>query len=166
MNKLTSNIIKLFLKKELHLLKVGFFILMFISLKCNGQIQIENIGDNWKFKVSQAIENIKNIDTTYYKNLTKTCNHVSFWNGGFSTTEDSATIIISQKDIQLNSINNISAALVHESFHLFVLQNNVKLNPNREEYLAYLYELKFLKKIQNVELDLLNHCLKMIQFYK
>ena len=156
MNKLISNIISLFTIIKLHP-KVGFFILLFLPAVCNGQIYIENIGDNWRQKINQSIQNIKQIDTNYYNSLIKTCNHVSFWNGNFSTTEDSTTILISQKDMQLNSINNISAALIHESYHLYIIQNNIKLEPKREEYLAYLYELEFLKKIQNVEIELIEH---------
>ena len=80
--------------------------MFFCTLESTAQIKIEDVGDNWKYKVTEALLLIKSTDSEKYLTLIEVCNHISFWNGGFSTTEDSKTIMISQKDMNFNSINN------------------------------------------------------------
>lgn len=145
---------------------VFVFLFMLIPMITYSQIQIDDVGDNWKQTVTRAIENIKQIDSIRYNILINTCTNVSFWNGDYSTTEDGKIILISQKDMKLNSLNNISAVLVHESYHLCILKNKIKLSIENEEYYTYLYELDFLLKIPNVEIGLIENCLKMIDAYK
>lgn len=147
---------------------MGFFVLlfMFLPMIVYSQIQIDDVGDNWKQTVTKAIENIKQTDSLRYNILINTCIKVSFWNGDYSTTEDGNTILISQKDMKLNSLNNISAVLVHESYHLCILKNKIKLSIENEEYYTYLYELDFLRKIPNVEFGLIENCIRMIDKYK
>lgn len=154
--------------KKPYFVKVGFFVILLFLLPIItfGQIKIEDVGDGWKNKVSLALENIKKYDTTKYNQLLKVCNHISFWNGQFSTTEDDRTILISQSDMNLNLINNISAVLIHESYHLFILQNKIILAQKKEEQNAYLYELNFLIKIPNIEPGLLKHSLIMIKYFE
>jgi hypothetical protein len=106
-----------------------------------------NVGDNWKAKVATSLSLIKQVDPNKYELINDVCKHITYWDGDFSTTEDSVTIMISQKDMRFNSINNIAAILVHESKHLFYLKHNIKLPPNYEEILAYHYELEFLSKM-------------------
>jgi hypothetical protein len=141
------------------------FLFFICTLNSNAQIKIEDVGDNWKLKVTEAIELIKSVDYEKYSLLVDVCNHVSFWNGGFSTTEDSKTIMISQKDMNFNSINNIASILVHESKHLFYIKNNCKLLPNDEEVICYRYELSFLGRIPNVEPWLIQNAKSKIKYY-
>ena len=168
MNKLTSknNIITEIIK--LHSIKVGFFVILLIIIPLVGftQINIEDVGDNWKQKVNTALGIIRQNDSVKYQDILKVCNHISFWNGAFSTTEDSTTILISLNDMNLSSINNISAIIVHESYHLWVIRNKVKLDPRREELLAYTYEFNFLTRVKNIEPWLINHSIKMIRYFE
>jgi len=139
---------------------------IFCTLFSNAQIKIEDVGDNWKLKVTEALLLIKETDSAKYETLIDVCNHVSFWNGGFSTTEDLTTIMISQKDMNFNSINNIAAILVHESKHLFFLKHNCFLPPNDEEIVCYRYELSFLTIIPNVEPWLIQNAKNKIKYYE
>lgn len=131
-------------------MKKLLFILL-ISLSSYSQIKIDAIGDNWKGKMESAIELIKTHDPIAYGILIKNCNHISFWMANFSSTQDGSTILVSVKDIKLNSINNLACVLVHESYHLKILNENIKLSPNNEESICYNYEYLFLKKLPNVE---------------
>jgi predicted metal-dependent peptidase len=88
--------------------------------------------------------------------LNKHCNHIGFWNGKFSTTEDS-TILISSQDAKSRNVNNIAAILVHESMHLCIKHDKIKIAKENEEYMCYVYELDFLRQIPNVEPWLIEH---------
>ena len=132
---------------------------------CYSQIKIDDVGDNWKAKVASSLSLIKQVDPNKYELINDVCKHITYWNGDFSTTEDSVTIMISQKDMRFNSINNIAAILVHESKHLFYVKHKINLPPNYEEILAYHYELEFLSKIPNVEPWLITNALKNIEYY-
>lgn len=128
------------------------------------QIKIDDVGDDWKQKVESSIEIIKKNDRPKYDTLLKYCNHITFWSGSFSTTENNTTIMISQKDMISNSPNNISCVIVHESFHL--KNYGLSLDVNDEELRAYEYELDFLKKLNGAEPWLFNHVERMKNYYK
>ena len=115
------------------------------------QIKIDDIGDNWKGKMELAIDLIKTHDPIAYNILINNCNHISFWMANFSSTQDGSTILVSVKDIKLNSVNNLACVLVHESYHLKILNEKITLSPNDEESICYKYEYNFLKKLPNVE---------------
>jgi hypothetical protein len=141
-------------------------LILIISLLSNyivvSQIKVDNVGDGWVEKVNQSILLIKKVDSEKYDKLLEVCNHVTFWNGTFSTTEDDHTIMISQSDIMKGSINNVAAVLVHESRHLYFRKFNIKMSEIDEETMAYVYELDFLIKIPNVEPFLINNAKKRI----
>ena len=122
-----------------------------------GQINIDNVGDGWVDKVKQALTLIKHVDSDKYDMLIDVCNHVTFWNGNFSTTENDHTIMISQSDIMRGSVNNVAAVLVHESRHLYFRKHGIKMKEIDEETLAYMYELDFLKQIPLVEQYLIDN---------
>jgi hypothetical protein len=146
--------------------KLLIILILLISTNGFSQIRVEDIGDNWRSKVNMALDTIKKYDIEKYENILKVCNHVTFWNGNFSTTEDSTTIMISQKDMLIDNVFNVAAILVHESYHLGILKHNVKLNVNYEEYLAYRYEYNFLIKIPKLNIKLLEFDIKMMDYYK
>jgi len=141
-------------------------ILLFSMIQVSGQIVVDNVGDDWKLKVEKALLVIETSDSTKYKEVLKYCNHIGYWNGGFSTTEGPTTILISQKDMLSNSINNIAAIIVHESKHLFYVSCSIKLPPNDEEVLCYKHELNFLLNIPNVEPWLIENAKKCIKYYE
>lgn len=145
-----------------------FLIILFLSFSSTlfGQIKIDDIGDNWKNRVDSALSLIKTYDTQKYEIVNKYCKHITFWNGTFSTLENQETIMIAQKDMINGSINDIAAAIVHESFHMYRWNNNLERGMMIEEKLAYTYELEFLLKIPNVEPFLIEHAKEMIEFYK
>jgi hypothetical protein len=76
-------------------------LLLFVTLfsPIYSQIKIDDIGDGWKLRVDSALTLIKNTDSDKYELLSEVCNHISFWNGGFSTVEDTSTILITQRDM-------------------------------------------------------------------
>jgi len=138
-------------------------ILFFITNLVNAQIIVDKGGDNWAEKVDSALTVIKTTSPKHWKMVEESCDHISMWNGKYSTTQpgkDSAkgTIVISRDDFKLNSINNIAAVIVHESKHLWISRNGIKyLSGNAEEADCYLWELEFLQMIPNVEQWLIQH---------
>ncbi len=138
---------------------------MFTFTSIFGQIKITDVGDGWKGKVEQALDTIKKYDTEKYNLVIGSCMLVGYWNESFSTTEGDTTILISTKDMDFNNIYNIASILVHESIHLYIKQLYIKVPPNKEEVLAYQYELDFLKKIPNVDQWLIDNSIKKIIYY-
>jgi len=136
------------------------FLLFFNTLV--SQIYIEDVGDNWKNKVEQSLQLIKTHDSSKYDSINKYCKHITFWNGDFSTTEDSVTIMISQKDMS-SSTNNIACVLVHESYHLKSCKYGIDID--LEEYNAYKYEDDFLTNLGSYELFLKFHTGRMMKYH-
>jgi hypothetical protein len=139
--------------------------LSFIPFFSFTQIKIDDVGDGWKGKVEQALTIVKQYDTEKYNLLIESCTHISYSLLSFSTTENGNTILISQKQIITGNINDLAATLVHESLHLFILKNKLRMPENYEEVVCYTYELEFLYMIPNVESWLVNHATKQIEFY-
>lgn len=137
--------------------------IIFVNLT-HTQILVDDVGDNWKPKIEKSLTLIKQIDPEKYDTLIKYCNHITFWNGKFSTIEDSKTIMISQMDMNSNTMNNILCAIVHESYHLKMY--NVVNNKVCEEVDAYKYEIDFILKIPNYEEWLLSHALGMSNYFE
>jgi hypothetical protein len=144
---------------------VIIFLILICSTQINSQIKIDDVGDDWKLKVEKSLSLIKMYDVEKYDLINNVCEHITYWNGPFSTTEDSVTIMITQKDM-MSSINNIASILVHESQHLYFLKMGIKLNPNIEEVLCYSYELDFLFKIPSVEEWLIRNANNKIIYYQ
>lgn len=144
-----------------------FFLLLFVVLftPVYSQVKIDDVGDGWKLRVDSAVALIRNTDSDKYGLLIKVCDHVSYWNGGFSTIEDSSTILITQKDMLYGSINNIAAIIIHESKHLYYLRNKISLTPHEEELRCYKYELSFLIKVPNVEPWLVDNAKDKIRLF-
>ena len=113
------------------------------------QINIADVGDNWKGKVQQALDTIQKYDTVKYNNLITKCNNIGYWNNTFATTEPPHTILIPTSEMNFGNIYNICAILIHESYHLLIYGRN--MGPSQEEYWAYSYELDFLTKVPNVD---------------
>lgn len=128
------------------------------------QIKIDDVGDNWKLKVETSLLLIKQYDKPKYDSLMKYCNHITFWNGRYSTIEDSKTIMLSQLDMNTDYLYNVCCAIVHESYHLkYYNQPNDK---NCEEYLAYQYEIEFIKRLEQPLPWLHEHALRMSSFFE
>ena len=126
-------------------------ILLLISNLSYSQIKIDDVGDGWKSKVDSAILLIQEKDPKKYDLLINHCKEVEFIIGDHSTTKLPNTIAITVKDMNMNSINNIAAILVHESYHLYIWKAKIRLTEKKEEHEAYLYEYDFLCKLTNVE---------------
>ena len=129
------------------------------------QIRIDDIGDGWKAKVEQALTVIHQTDSEKYDLFMATCKHVSYSTATFATTESGTTILIPRREIVVGNINDIAAILVHESLHLYMLQNKLIMPEADEEVLCYAYELEFLLQIPGVETWLLDHARKQIAYF-
>ena len=140
-----------------------FFI--FLTSPIFSQITIDDVGDGWKNQVDSALSLIKVTSPEHWNEVSKYCTHITFWTGDFSTTVDSNTVMISRKDIYLNSINNLACIIIHESHHLMILQNDFGLTTSEEELDCYLWEWKFVKKLNSVEPWLQRHIIKCISVY-
>jgi hypothetical protein len=144
------------------MMKYVIIFLLLFNYNVIGQIKVDNVGDGWVEKVNQSILLIKKVDSEKYDMLNEVCNHITFWNGNFSTTEDEHTIMISQSDIKNGSVNNVAAVLVHESRHLYFRKNGINLKEIDEETMSYIYELQFLEKIPGVEQFLIDNAKRRI----
>lgn len=142
-------------------MKIWIWILALLPICSQGQIKIDKAGDGWDLKVDSAIQLIKETDYEKAIVLDSVCSKVEFWQGSFSTNEGShgnkGTILVSVKDVKLNSINNLAAVLVHESLHLLFLKKGIVLSPGREEMYCYRYELEFILKLKDPEPWLIQH---------
>ena len=146
---------------KVYILPIFLFLNFFYILDCRGQILVDDV-NNWKSKVDSALTLIQQVDPPKYNTIAKTCKHIGYWNNDKSTIEGLNTIILTNVDMTRGSINDIAAAIVHESSHLYYLNTGSTIPTNLEEVYAYTYELNFLEKIPNVEDYLVKHCLKMI----
>ncbi len=141
------------------------FIFLLLSTTLFSQITVDDVGDGWKSKVDSALSLIQKTSPEHWDEVKKYCTHITFWIGDFSTTIDSSTIMISRKDIYINSINNLACLIVHEAHHLMIWQNNIVLPVNKEELECYFWEAKFIEKLSNPEPWLKNHVIKCIIQY-
>ena len=143
---------------------------LFIPLFSSAQIKIDKAGDFWDLKVDSALNKIKLIDSSYYSRIVEVCDTISFWAGNFSSCYGGygkkGTIIISSKDMRSNDIDDICAAIVHESLHLKILMDGIEMDGNDEEALCYYYERSFLLKVPGVNEYLLRHAENQIQIMR
>ena len=145
-----------------------FLVLLLFPLTLCSQIKVDKAGDGWDSIVYSAINLIKKTSPLHYAVLIKTTQNVEFWNENYSSNnviDGKGIIVISAKDIKLNSLNNIAAVLVHESYHLKFFIYGPTLKGYDEEYQCYLYELKFLKLLPNVESDLVAYTAEQLKLW-
>lgn len=148
--------------------RLGFILILLLPFNLFSQIKVDKAGDGWDSIMYSAINLIKKHSPLHYNILLETTQKIEFWNEDYSSNdivEGKGVIVISAKDIKLSSLNNIAAALVHESFHLRFLKSGPTLRGYEEEYMCYLYELKLLKLLPNVEPDLLAYTKEQIQLW-
>ena len=136
--------------------------LLLLSTTGFSQIQIDDVGDGWKLKVDSALTLIKKTSPDHYKEVSEYCKHITYWMGGFSTTQDSSVVVISVKDMKIGSVNNLACIIVHESHHLAIQNKHIVMNPKKEELACYQYEYEFLQRIPNAEDWLTIHVIKNI----
>jgi hypothetical protein len=141
------------------------FVFLLFTTNLFSQILVDDVGDGWKSQVDSALLLIKKTSPEHWTEVENYCTHITFWLGNFSTTSDSSTVMISTKDIRLNSINNLACIIIHETHHLYILNKGIKLTEPKEELECYLYELKFVNKLKDCEFWLKAHVIKCINHY-
>jgi hypothetical protein len=141
------------------------FVFLLLTTNLFSQILVDDVGDGWKSQVDSALLLIKRTSPEHWTEVENYCTHITFWLGNFSTTTDSSTVMISTKDIRLNSINNLACIIIHETHHLYILNKGIKLTEPKEELECYLYELKFVNKLKDCEFWLKAHVIKCINHY-
>ena len=137
-------------------------LLPFISIS---QIKVDDVGDGWKAKVEQALEVVQQYDTAKHNLILCESNHISYTLAKFATTEGDSTILIAQREIIAGCVNDLAAAVVHESMHLYLMHNGIEMSYNEEEFICYAYELDFLLSIPNVEPWLIDHARRYMEYY-
>lgn len=142
-----------------HLMVILFTIFSHTLL---AQIKIDQSGEGWKEMVESAILLIERTDPEKYEHLKNNVTKIGFW-GGFYSSSEGTEIVISRDDIQLNSVENIACVLIHESKHIELRNSNMSLGD--EECLCYLYELDFIKKLNDPKF-LLENCLYRLNQYE
>lgn len=140
-------------------------LLSLMSFSLFSQIKVSDVS-NYKQKVDSALYLIKKYDEVKYNMVVKYCKNIDYIIGTSSTTFPPNTIVINTKDLKINSITNISSLIVHESYHLFVYNEKILIDPKLEEFRAYNYELDFLNQLPVVEPWIIRHVEKMIEVYR
>ena len=131
-----------------------------------GQIKVDKAGDGWDLKVDSALTLIKQTDSAKYALLDTVCSNFAVSLSDFSSCdleEERGRIYISVRDVKLNSINNLAAVMVHESFHLYIWKKKILLHPKGEENYCYRYELELVNKLPNLEPWLKLHVIEQIE---
>ena len=139
--------------------------LSFIPFISFSQIRIDDVGDGWKGLVEQALKVIETTDSTKYELVTRYCTQISYGLQPFSTTEGGHVIILPTTEMKKGIVNDIAAAIVHESLHLYFVHNSIGATEQVEEAICYAYELEFLKQIPDVEQFLLDHAFKQYLYF-
>ena len=129
------------------------------------QIRIDDVGDGWKGLVEQALKVIETTDTAKYNLITQYCTQITYGLQPFSTIESDHVIILPTAEMKKGIVNDIAAAIVHESLHLYFIHNSIGTNVQAEEAICYAYELEFLKQIPGVEQFLLDHALRQYLYF-
>lgn len=147
-----------------------FSLLLFVSLQSNAQITVDQAGNDWKSIVDSALQKIQSCDSLTYQFILKNVAHIEMWNGSFSTTEidnnNKWAVVISARDFEFHSINNIACVIVHEGFHVSrYLVGNLTCD-DHEEVLAYEFEQEFQKKLKDAEPWLTLSTTYHLNFYK
>ena len=141
------------------------YFLLFLNVNLFAQIKIDQVGDNWVSQVESSILYLKENDSQKYHLFETYCKRISFWNGNYSSTEGNDVIVISLSDMKLNSIENLSTILVHESKHLEILNNSKVYDEQTEECICYEYELEYLLNLKDCPFFLIQNCKKKILLY-
>ena len=126
------------------------FILFYSSL--NAQIKIDKAGDFWDLEIQRSLDKIKIVDPFIYDFVESNVDRISVWNGNINTIhmiDGKRVIVISSKNFGRGSINNLASTIIHEAYHIAHIPDNN--NVCIEEMNAYLFELTFLFKIEDVE---------------
>lgn len=139
--------------------------LSFIPFISFSQIRIDDVGDGWKGLVEQALKVIETTDSIKYELVTRYCDQISYGLQPFSTTEGGHVIILPTAEMKKGIVNDIAAAIVHESLHLYFVHNSIGATEQVEEAICYAYELEFLKQIPGVEQFLLDHAFKQYLYF-
>jgi hypothetical protein len=145
-----------------------FLFAFLFPLLVSAQPKVHPAGDGWHLKVDSAMNIIKKYDPEKYELLLEVCDEIGFWVSNFSSNginNGVSSIYVANKDIHLNSINNLACVLVHESLHLYILKKSIKLGKKQEEKTCYLYELEFLNKLPNPEPWLIENTKTKIKLY-
>ena len=129
------------------------------------QLRIDDVGDGWKGLVEQALKVIEDTDTAKYNIVIRYCDHITYGLQPFSTTESGHVIILPTVEMKKGIVNDLAAAIVHESLHLYFVHNNIGASEQTEEAICYAYELEFLKQIPGVEQFLLDHALRQYLYF-
>jgi hypothetical protein len=136
-------------------------------------IRIDRGGDDWSCLIEEALVKIAVTDQESYRLVVENVERISMITGDRSTNEPlpygRGTVYICTADLKSGLINNIAAALVHESYHLSIWRLIGRNNLNRwcsEEITAYRVELAFIQRLPDAEPFLAAHCLRMIQEHR
>jgi hypothetical protein len=118
-------------------------------------------------RIDSAKALINRIGGVYSENLSEYCSQITTWGGPYASCYadrgKKGVIYLTEVDVKYGDVENIAAAIVHESMHLkFFHDDN---HPDEEEKICYEYELEFLFKVPNIDPWLLDNAHKMIIFY-
>jgi len=144
-----------------------FFLLLLVMILLPKNLKSQEITKQDLARIDSAKALINRIGGVYSENLSEYCSQITTWGGPYASCYadrgKKGTIYLTEVDIKYGDVENIAAAIVHESMHLkFFHDNN---HPDEEEKICYEYELEFLFKVPNIDPWLLDNALKMIIFY-
>jgi hypothetical protein len=126
-------------------------LVLLFTFSVNAQIQILDIGPEWKSKVEKAIRVIEKYDPVKYQILIQECKQIDFGLVTFATSDGNSVIVLPVEVMNRGCINDIAACLVHESLHIRINKSGKKIDPDTEEVICYQWELDFLNHLPKPE---------------
>lgn len=126
-------------------------LVLLFTFSVNAQIQILDIGPEWKSKVEKAIRVIEKYDPAKYQILIQECKQIDFGLVSFATSDGNSVIVLPVEVMNRGCINDIAACLVHESLHIRIHKSGKKIDPDTEEVICYQWELDFLNHLPKPE---------------
>ena len=144
-----------------------FFLLLLVMILLPKNLKSQEITKQDLARIDSAKALINRIGGVYSENLSEYCSQITTWGGPYASCYadrgKKGVIYLTEVDVKYGDVENIAAAIVHESMHLkFFHDDN---HPDEEEKICYEYELEFLFKVPNIDPWLLDNALKMIIFY-
>ena len=144
-----------------------FFLLLLVMFLLPKNLKSQEITKQDLARIDSAKTLIDRIGGKYSENPSEYCGQITTWGGPYASCHadrgKKGVIYLTEVDIKYGDVENIAAAIVHESMHLKYLHDDN--HPDEEEKICYEYELEFLLKVPNIDPWLLDNALKMIIFY-
>ncbi len=118
-------------------------------------------------KIDSAKALISEIGIPYSNFFKNYVSKIEVWGGEYSTCHGEkgrkGVIFLSMEDVKSGKVQNIAAAIVHETMHLYFRYKGEI--PDKEESMCYYWEYDFLQLVPDVDPGLIYHAISMAEHF-